>query len=56
VTTVSEAAGRAIGFEELSLALAAAFEIAIGYALVPGTFTPDEERRFGARSSEPALA
>lgn len=56
VTTVSAAAGRAIGFDELAFALAAAFEIAIGHALVPGAFTPDEEGRFGARSSEPALA
>ncbi|HEU4464295.1 MAG TPA: lipoate--protein ligase family protein [Gemmatimonadota bacterium] len=56
VTTVSAAAGRAIGFEEVSIALAAAFEAAIGYALEPGTFTLDEERRFDARSNAPALA
>ncbi|HET9332400.1 MAG TPA: hypothetical protein VFQ21_02325 [Gemmatimonadota bacterium] len=55
-TTVSAAAGRAIGFDELAHAVAAAFEIAIGHTLVPGTFTPDEERRFDARSSEPAVA
>jgi lipoate-protein ligase A len=56
VTTVSDAAGRAIGFEELSLALAGAFETGIGMTLEPATFTPDEERRFDARSNEPALA
>ena len=55
-TTVSDAAGRSIDFDELASALAAAFTTAIRHPLVPGTFTLDEARRFDARSSEPALA
>jgi lipoate-protein ligase A len=56
VTTVSDAAGRAIGFDELARALAAAFETAIGQSIMPGAFTLEEERRFEAGSREPALA
>jgi lipoate-protein ligase A len=54
--TVSQVAGRSVGFDELASALAPAFATAIGHALAPGTLTPREERRIDARSSEPALA
>ena len=55
-TTVSEAAGRRVGFAELAASLRAAFELWLGTAPEPGALTERELAAIEALCGSPALA
>jgi lipoyl(octanoyl) transferase len=55
-TTVSDAAGRAVGFEELAESARAAFEATLGIELEPGALAGRELAAIDARCGSPALA
>lgn len=55
-TTVSAAAGRSVGFDELAASLRAAFEHWLGTGLEPSTLTERELAAIDARCGSPAVA
>jgi lipoate-protein ligase A len=55
-TTVSDAAGRAVGFEELAASVRKAFETTLGIDLVPAALAGRELAAIDARCGSPALA
>jgi lipoate-protein ligase A len=55
-TTVSEAAGRRVGFDELAASLRTAFERFFGVRLEPGALTDRELAAIDALTAQPAVA
>ena len=55
-TTVSDAAGRRVGFDEVAASLRAAFEHWLGNALAPGELTASELAAIDALCGSPAIA